>query len=43
MFRTDPTFYPSSRAAMKAPREDLAYVACLYEGTGSIDPTSSQR
>ncbi|EHP70130.1 putative PSP1-like protein [Metallosphaera yellowstonensis MK1] len=38
MFRTDPTFYPSSRAAMRAPREDLAYVACLYEGTGLNRP-----
>jgi selenium-binding protein 1 len=32
--KLDPTFYPSPKLAMKAPREKLAYVACLYEGTG---------
>jgi hypothetical protein len=25
----DPTFYPSAKMAMEAPREDLAYVAIL--------------
>ncbi|BDC17580.1 selenium-binding family protein [Acidianus sp. HS-5] len=33
-FRSDPTFYPSPKSAMKAKPEELAYVACLYEGTG---------
>ncbi|QIJ32856.1 selenium-binding family protein [Acidianus brierleyi] len=32
-FKTDPTFYPSPKSAMKSKPEDLAYVACLYEGT----------
>ncbi len=31
----DPTFYPSPRAAMNAPREELAYIA-------TIDPTGNQ-
>src|SRR5437764_10665409 len=31
----DPTFYPSPRAAMDAPREELAYV-------GTIDPEGKQ-
>lgn len=29
LFRPDPTFYPSPRMAMKAPRERLAYVAAM--------------
>ena len=36
--RLDPTFYPSPKAAMRAPPEKLAYVACLYEGTGINKP-----
>ncbi len=32
--RPDPTLYPSPRDAMRAPPEDLAYVAALYVGTG---------
>ncbi|PWV37732.1 MAG: selenium-binding protein [Desulfurococcaceae archaeon] len=34
----DPTFYPSPRDAMRAPPEDLAYVAGLYVGTGIDRP-----
>ncbi|QXJ27747.1 Selenium-binding protein [Saccharolobus shibatae B12] len=37
-FKRDPTFYPSPRMAMKSPPEDLAYVACLYTGTGINRP-----
>jgi len=36
--RLDPTFYPSPKVAMRAPPEKLAYVACLYEGTGINKP-----
>ncbi len=36
-FRVDPTFYPSPREAMKAPPEDLAYVACLRPGASESD------
>ena len=36
--RPDPTFYPSPRDAMKAPPETLAYVACLWTGTGVNEP-----
>ncbi|EZQ01590.1 selenium-binding protein [Candidatus Acidianus copahuensis] len=36
--KLDPTFYPSAKEAMKAKPEDLAYVACLYEGTGVKKP-----
>ena len=32
VFRPDPTFYPSPRLAMEAPREGLAYVALLRTG-----------
>jgi 56kDa selenium binding protein (SBP56). len=37
-FKRDPTFYPSPKMAMKSPPEDLAYVACLYTGTGINRP-----
>ena len=37
-FKLDPTFYPSPREAMKAPPEELAYVACLWVGTGVSKP-----
>jgi methanethiol oxidase len=38
--RPDPTFYPSPRAAMEAPREELAYVVALDPTyTGSYAPT----
>ncbi|QKR00623.1 selenium-binding protein [Metallosphaera tengchongensis] len=37
-FKLDPTFYPSAKEAMRAKAEDLAYVACLYEGTGIGKP-----
>jgi selenium-binding protein 1 len=33
----DPTFYPSPKMAMGAPREELAYVAILNEGSGRPD------
>lgn len=38
--RPDPTFYPSPRAAMEAPREELAYVVTLDVGAGgpAYDP-----
>jgi methanethiol oxidase len=36
--RPDPTFYPSARLAMQAPREKLAYVAMLSaDGNGTRD------
>lgn len=37
-FKRDPTFYPSPRIAIRSPPEDLAYVACLYTGTGINRP-----
>ncbi len=37
-FLPDESFYPSAREAMKAPPEDLAYVAGLYTGTGIERP-----
>nr|WP_156303780.1 selenium-binding protein SBP56-related protein [Sulfuracidifex tepidarius] len=37
-FKSDPTFYPSPKSAMRGKPEDLAYVACLYEGTGIERP-----
>ncbi|MEM1597811.1 MAG: selenium-binding protein SBP56-related protein [Pyrobaculum sp.] len=37
-FVPDPTLYPTPRDAMKAPPEDLAYVAALYVGTGIERP-----
>lgn len=37
-WRPDPTFYPSARMAMEAPREELAYVAILNpNGNGRPD------
>ncbi|MCY0849713.1 selenium-binding protein SBP56-related protein [Sulfuracidifex metallicus] len=36
--RSDPTFYPSPRSAIEAKPEELAYVGCLYEGTGIQRP-----
>ena len=30
--------YASPQEAMKAPREEFLYVACLYEGTGISEP-----
>ena len=30
--------YASPQEAMKAPREEFLYVACLYEGTGIREP-----
>ena len=49
LFKADPTFYPSPKLAMKAPKETLAYVAAL-NANGSkkpdalvvvdVDPTS---
>jgi selenium-binding protein 1 len=38
VFKTDPTFYPSPKLAMKAPPEDIVYVAGLYTGTGIQKP-----
>ncbi|WP_028782213.1 selenium-binding protein SBP56-related protein [Thalassobacillus devorans] len=40
---TDPTFYPSAKSAMEAPREKLAYVALLQPdalGVIDLDPDS---
>ena len=37
-FKRDATFYPSPNMAMRAQPEDLAYVACLYTGTGINKP-----
>jgi methanethiol oxidase len=38
MLRPDPTFYPSPRMAMQAPREQLAYVVVLNpDGNGRPD------
>ena len=31
-WKPDPTFYPSPRSAIEAPREELAYVAILNTG-----------
>ena len=48
--RPDPTFYPSPKMAMEAPREELAYVAVLNPETGGrpdaiavldVDPDSA--
>ncbi len=36
--KPDPTLYPTPRDAMKAPPEDVAYVAALYVGTGIEAP-----
>ena len=36
--KPDPTFYPTPRDAMRAPPEDIAYVAALYVGTGVNAP-----
>jgi len=50
LLRPDPTFYPSARAAMEAPREELAYVALFTPGgdgrpdglaTVDLNPSSS--
>jgi len=38
IFKGDPTFYPSPKMAMKAPPEDIVYVAGLYVGTGIQKP-----
>jgi methanethiol oxidase len=49
LFKADPTFYPSPKLAMQAPRETLAYVAALNANGGEkpdalvvvdVDPTS---
>src|SRR5437764_3292702 len=38
----DPTFYPSPRSAIEAPREELAYVVTLNEaGTGAAAPDAT--
>ena len=34
LFKADPTFYPSPKLAMQAPREGLAYVAALNANGG---------
>ena len=36
--KPDPTLYPTPRDAMRAPPEDIAYVAALYVGTGVNAP-----
>jgi selenium-binding protein 1 len=36
-WKPDPTFYPSARAAMEAPREQLAYVATLNPASADGD------
>src|SRR5262245_44143271 len=50
LWRTDPTFYPSPKMAMQAPKEKLAYLALLNPkhkgkpdamGVVDIDPESS--
>jgi methanethiol oxidase len=49
LFKADPTFYPSPKLAMQAPKETLAYVAALNANGGrkpdalvvvDVDPTS---
>src|SRR4051795_11471308 len=40
--KPDPTFYPSPRSAIEAPREELAYVVTLNEaGTGAAAPDAT--
>jgi selenium-binding protein 1 len=49
LFKADPTFYPSPKLAMQAPKETLAYVAALNANGGNkpdalvvvdVDPAS---
>jgi methanethiol oxidase len=49
LFKADPTFYPSPKLAMQAPKETLAYIAALNANGGrkpdalvvvDVDPTS---
>src|SRR3954452_9673839 len=40
--KPDPTFYPSPRSAIEAPREELAYIVTLNEaGTGATAPDAT--
>ncbi|WP_409300210.1 selenium-binding protein SBP56-related protein [Peribacillus sp. SCS-155] len=44
LFGTDPTFYPSARTAMEAPKEKLAYIALLKpDAIGVVDLDSDSK